>query len=81
MGRRGRADLCSGSPEHAGSPSFSPKHVQLAREFEFLVRQDPRFEICAQVTLGLVCFRLKVCCSRGRGTPHPPSSWKLMDKA
>ncbi|XP_016053820.1 PREDICTED: aromatic-L-amino-acid decarboxylase isoform X2 [Miniopterus natalensis] len=35
------------------------KHVQLAHEFESLVRQDPRFEVCAEVTLGLVCFRLK----------------------
>lgn len=35
------------------------KHVQLAHEFESLVRQDPRFEICMEVTLGLVCFRLK----------------------
>nr|XP_027809175.1 aromatic-L-amino-acid decarboxylase isoform X6 [Marmota flaviventris] len=35
------------------------KHVQLAQKFESLVRQDSRFEICAEVTLGLVCFRLK----------------------
>ncbi|XP_036183120.1 aromatic-L-amino-acid decarboxylase isoform X2 [Myotis myotis] len=35
------------------------KHVQLAREFEAAVQRDPRFEICAEVTLGLVCFRLK----------------------
>ncbi|KFO33027.1 Aromatic-L-amino-acid decarboxylase [Fukomys damarensis] len=35
------------------------RHVQLAHEFESLVRQDPRFEICMEVTLGLVCFRLK----------------------
>ncbi|KAM5190244.1 aromatic-L-amino-acid decarboxylase isoform 5-T5 [Callospermophilus lateralis] len=35
------------------------KHVQLAHKFESLVRQDSRFEICAEVTLGLVCFRLK----------------------
>lgn len=42
---------------------FPFQHVQLAREFECLVRQDPRFEICAEVTLGLVCFRLKVCVS------------------
>nr|XP_004652991.1 aromatic-L-amino-acid decarboxylase [Jaculus jaculus]XP_044991406.1 aromatic-L-amino-acid decarboxylase [Jaculus jaculus] len=35
------------------------KHVQLAHEFESLLRQDPRFEICAEVILGLVCFRLK----------------------
>uniref|UniRef100_A0A8C6R215 Aromatic-L-amino-acid decarboxylase n=2 Tax=Nannospalax galili TaxID=1026970 RepID=A0A8C6R215_NANGA len=35
------------------------KHVQLSHEFESLVCQDPRFEICAEVILGLVCFRLK----------------------
>lgn len=39
------------------------QHVQLAHEFERLVHQDPRFEVCAEVTLGLVCFRLKVCVS------------------
>ncbi|XP_029445586.1 aromatic-L-amino-acid decarboxylase [Rhinatrema bivittatum] len=35
------------------------KHVRLSHEFEDLVRQDERFEICAEVILGLVCFRLK----------------------
>ncbi|KAM9308236.1 aromatic-L-amino-acid decarboxylase [Gastrophryne carolinensis] len=35
------------------------KHVRLAYEFLELVKQDGRFEICAQVVLGLVCFRLK----------------------
>ncbi|PNJ39575.1 DDC isoform 12 [Pongo abelii] len=35
------------------------RHVQLSHEFESLVRQDPRFEICVEVILGLVCFRLK----------------------
>ncbi|XP_014386005.1 PREDICTED: aromatic-L-amino-acid decarboxylase, partial [Myotis brandtii] len=35
------------------------KHVRLAHEFEAAVQRDPRFEICAEVTLGLVCFRLK----------------------
>uniref|UniRef100_A0A8C8R9D4 Aromatic-L-amino-acid decarboxylase n=1 Tax=Pelusios castaneus TaxID=367368 RepID=A0A8C8R9D4_9SAUR len=35
------------------------KHVKLSHEFENLVHQDERFEICAEVTLGLVCFRLK----------------------
>ncbi|KAB1253778.1 Aromatic-L-amino-acid decarboxylase [Camelus dromedarius] len=42
-----------------GLQAYIRKHVQLSHEFEFLVRQDPRFEICAEVTLGLVCFRLK----------------------
>lgn len=35
------------------------QHVGLARELESAVRRDPRFEICAEVVLGLVCFRLK----------------------
>lgn len=39
---------------------FPFKHVQLSHEFEAFVLQDPRFEVCAEVTLGLVCFRLKV---------------------
>lgn len=43
---------------------FPFQHVQLSHAFEALVRQDTRFEICAEVTLGLVCFRLKVCLSR-----------------
>ncbi|XP_033984043.1 aromatic-L-amino-acid decarboxylase-like [Trematomus bernacchii] len=35
------------------------KQVALAKEFESLVRADNRFEICAKVVMGLVCFRLK----------------------
>ncbi|XP_028281597.1 aromatic-L-amino-acid decarboxylase isoform X2 [Parambassis ranga] len=35
------------------------KQVALAKEFESLVRADKRFEICADVVMGLVCFRLK----------------------
>uniref|UniRef100_A0A8C6ZLI7 Aromatic-L-amino-acid decarboxylase n=1 Tax=Nothoprocta perdicaria TaxID=30464 RepID=A0A8C6ZLI7_NOTPE len=35
------------------------KHVRLSHQFERLVLQDERFEICAEVILGLVCFRLK----------------------
>ncbi|XP_020793214.2 aromatic-L-amino-acid decarboxylase [Boleophthalmus pectinirostris] len=35
------------------------KHIALAKEFESLVRADKRFEICAEVVLGLVCFRIK----------------------
>lgn len=35
-------------------------HVDQAHEFEALVLSDPRFEIVAEVVLGLVCFRLKV---------------------
>lgn len=36
------------------------QQVALAKEFESLVRADKRFEICAEVIMGLVCFRLKV---------------------
>ncbi|KAM6178292.1 aromatic-L-amino-acid decarboxylase [Rhynchocyon petersi] len=39
--------------------AYIRKHVQLSHEFEVLVQQDPHFEICAEVILGLVCFRLK----------------------
>lgn len=39
---------------------FSLQQVALAKEFESLVRADKRFEICAEVIMGLVCFRLKV---------------------
>ncbi|XP_014605654.1 PREDICTED: aromatic-L-amino-acid decarboxylase [Polistes canadensis] len=34
-------------------------HVSLAHEFEAFVLSDSRFEIIAEVVLGLVCFRLK----------------------
>lgn len=37
--------------------------MSLAKEFEKLVRADDNFEICADVILGLVCFRLKVTAS------------------
>ncbi|XP_074981675.1 aromatic-L-amino-acid decarboxylase isoform X2 [Caretta caretta] len=42
-----------------GLQEYVRKHVKLSHEFENLVLQDKRFEICAEVTLGLVCFRLK----------------------
>ncbi|CAH6999163.1 Ddc [Phodopus roborovskii] len=42
-----------------GLQAYIRKHVALSHEFESLVRQDPRFEICTEVILGLVCFRLK----------------------
>eukprot|EP00057_Strongylocentrotus_purpuratus_P035276 XP_798399.1 PREDICTED: aromatic-L-amino-acid decarboxylase [Strongylocentrotus purpuratus] len=38
---------------------FIRKQVSLAKEFEALVVDDNRFEIVAEVVLGLVCFRLK----------------------
>ena len=43
-----------------GAKSFVIQHVRLAKEFEKMVRADDNFEICAEVILGLVCFRLKV---------------------
>ncbi|XP_036086411.1 aromatic-L-amino-acid decarboxylase isoform X1 [Rousettus aegyptiacus] len=42
-----------------GLQAYIRKHVGLAREFESAVRGDARFEVCAEVVLGLVCFRLK----------------------
>uniref|UniRef100_A0A3Q3WFP5 Aromatic-L-amino-acid decarboxylase n=1 Tax=Mola mola TaxID=94237 RepID=A0A3Q3WFP5_MOLML len=43
----------------SGLQAHIRKHVSLAKEFERLVRADKRFEICAKVVMGLVCFRLK----------------------
>ena len=34
--------------------------VRMAHEFEAMVKSDARFEIVADVIMGLVCFRLKV---------------------
>ncbi|XP_013404119.1 LOW QUALITY PROTEIN: aromatic-L-amino-acid decarboxylase-like [Lingula anatina] len=42
-----------------GLQKYIREHVQLAKHFEGLVRADSRFEILGQVTMGLVCFRLK----------------------
>ncbi|KAG9345058.1 hypothetical protein JZ751_009599 [Albula glossodonta] len=42
-----------------GLQAYIRKHVELAKEFERRVREDQRFEISADVVLGLVCFRLK----------------------
>lgn len=36
------------------------KQIGLAHQFEQLVQSDKRFEIVAEVLMGLVCFRLKV---------------------
>ena len=43
----------------SGIQSIIRKHVELAHEFESQIVKDERFELCAPVTLGLVCFRLK----------------------
>ncbi|KAJ8415694.1 hypothetical protein AAFF_G00402510 [Aldrovandia affinis] len=42
-----------------GLQAYIRKHVDLAKDFERRVREDQRFEISADVVLGLVCFRLK----------------------
>ncbi|CAD5119187.1 DgyrCDS7824 [Dimorphilus gyrociliatus] len=39
--------------------SYIRRHVQLAKEFEALVRSNDKFEVTHPVILGLVCFRLK----------------------
>lgn len=42
-----------------GLQDYIRKHIRLAQEFLEFVKKDDRFEVCAQVILGLVCFRLK----------------------
>ncbi|TNN02314.1 aromatic-L-amino-acid decarboxylase [Takifugu flavidus] len=42
-----------------GLQTYIRKHVSLAKEFEKMVLADENFEICAEVIMGLVCFRLK----------------------
>ncbi|XP_066441122.1 aromatic-L-amino-acid decarboxylase isoform X1 [Eleutherodactylus coqui] len=42
-----------------GLQDYIRKHIQLAQEFLAFVKKDERFEVCAPVILGLVCFRLK----------------------
>ncbi|XP_069133967.1 aromatic-L-amino-acid decarboxylase-like [Argopecten irradians] len=42
-----------------GVQAYIRKHVSLAKEFEQLVLADSRFEVVADVVMGLVCFRLK----------------------
>ncbi|KAL0268429.1 UNVERIFIED_CONTAM: hypothetical protein PYX00_010382 [Menopon gallinae] len=43
----------------SGLRKYIRHHITLAKRFENLVRKDPRFEVCNEVRLGLVCFRLK----------------------
>jgi len=40
------------------------QHCRLAKKFESLVASDLRFQVIGKVTLGLVCFRLKVIMKR-----------------
>ncbi|CAF4607858.1 unnamed protein product [Rotaria sp. Silwood1] len=42
-----------------GLRHYIREHCRLAKVFELLIREDSRFEIIGNVTLGLVCFRLK----------------------
>ena len=39
------------------------QHVELAKEFDNLARDDERFEVTNEVKIGVVCFRLKVTIS------------------
>ncbi|XP_037955064.1 aromatic-L-amino-acid decarboxylase [Teleopsis dalmanni] len=43
----------------SGLQSYIRHHIELAKRFEQHVLKDKRFEICNEVKLGLVCFRLK----------------------
>ncbi|XP_014241492.1 tyrosine decarboxylase isoform X2 [Cimex lectularius] len=42
-----------------GLRKYIRNHIKLAKKFENLVNADNRFEVCNEVKLGLVCFRLK----------------------
>nr|CAD7457811.1 unnamed protein product [Timema tahoe] len=43
----------------SGLQSYIRHHIRLAKRFEALVNRDRRFQVCNEVKLGLVCFRLK----------------------
>ncbi|XP_074026533.1 tyrosine decarboxylase 2 isoform X1 [Leptinotarsa decemlineata] len=43
----------------SGLQKYIRNHIRLAQRFEELVLKDKRFEICNEVKLALVCFRLK----------------------
>lgn len=43
-----------------GLQNYIRQHTTMAKEFEKLLLSDKRFELFGKVTLGLVCFRLKV---------------------
>uniref|UniRef100_T1GSD2 Aromatic-L-amino-acid decarboxylase n=1 Tax=Megaselia scalaris TaxID=36166 RepID=T1GSD2_MEGSC len=42
-----------------GLQSYIRNLMALAKKFEMLVKKDERFEVCNEVYLGLVCFRLR----------------------
>nr|CAH7725483.1 unnamed protein product [Callosobruchus chinensis] len=43
----------------SGLQNYIRHHIKLAQRFEELVIKDKRFEVCNEVKLGLVCFRLR----------------------
>jgi tyrosine decarboxylase len=43
----------------SGLQAYIRHHIKLAKQFEALVLRDSRFEVCNEVRVGLVCFRLK----------------------
>lgn len=43
----------------SGLQTYIRHHISLAKRFEQHVLKDKRFEVCNEVKLGLVCFRLK----------------------
>jgi len=43
----------------SGLREYIRKHIKQAHEFEDMLENDERFEICSPVKMGLVCFRLK----------------------
>ena len=60
LGRRFRALKLWFVIRHYGAEGLRAhirRHVELAKLFEGWVREDPRFELCAERTLALVCFR------------------------
>ncbi|MCP4667386.1 MAG: aspartate aminotransferase family protein, partial [Deltaproteobacteria bacterium] len=60
LGRRFRALKLWFVMRHFGISGLQQKvrtHIALAREFEAWVREDPRFQVMAPVTINLVCFR------------------------
>lgn len=42
-----------------GLRGYIRNHCKMAKRFEKHVQKDPRFEVCNDVKMGLVCFRLK----------------------
>jgi len=60
LGRRFRALKLWFVIRHYGAEGLRAhirRHVELAKRFEGWVREDERFELCAERTLALVCFR------------------------